>query len=79
MESVKQKRELVDEQASMMLTPSITPYKIITIVNAAWGGLFSNIEYNKHAIAKCRWLLFNCYLMLYAILSATIIREENEN
>ena len=58
--------------------PTIDPYKIIRIVNAAWPKSFSRIESNKKAIVERGWLPYNRELMPHPMIRASIINEEEE-
>ena len=67
MESVKAKRNIVDTMGSMMITPTIHPHDIMTIINAAWDNSFARVDTNKKAISERGWVPFNRNLMTYPI------------
>ena len=71
-------KKMQNKDEYMYDCPTIEPYQIIRIVNAAWPKSFSRIESNKKAIVERGWLPYNRELMPHPMIRASIINEEEE-
>ena len=58
--------------------PTIVPYEIIWIINAAWSKLFACIALNKKAVAGRGWFPYNQAMMINLKIQASIMDKEIE-
>jgi len=59
-------------------TTTIDPYKIIPIINKAWGNSFAKVVTNQKSIVDRGWWLYNRNLLLHPKICAIMTTQELE-
>ena len=78
MASTQAKMDIVSKKEQLSLPPSIEPFEIIPIINAAWPLSFGRVVTNRQAISDRGWNPFNRSLLLNNKIRATMTDEEKE-
>ena len=78
MSLTKNKEKMFQEREKRCMEPTIQPYDIMPLVNAAWKDSFSKVATNKNAISERGWFPYNRALLLNAQIRSTMTNEEKE-